>query len=96
MLADFDRIDPKMSTLEHLALAGVTRFAVNEQGVSLELAPRLAVNQASNQGAYEVAGLPLSAEPDLEPNTTPEYEGSGQSDALKQLRALNLMAYPGR
>lgn len=92
MLADFDRIDPKMSTLEHLALAGVTHFAVNEQGLSLELSPRLAVNQ----GVYEVAPLPSAATPDLEAIETPEYGESGQSDALKQLRALNLMAYPGR
>lgn len=88
-----------MSTLEHLALAGVTHFAVNEQGLSLELSPRLAVNQASNQGVYEVAPLPSAATPDLEAMEAmepPEYGESGQSDALKQLRALNLMAYPGR
>jgi hypothetical protein len=96
LLADFDRIDPKMSTLEHLALAGVTHFAVNDQGLSFELASRLAPNQASNQGAYEVAPLPSAATPDLEAIETPEYGESGQSDALKQLRALNLMAYPGR
>lgn len=91
MLAEFDQIDPKMSTLEHLALHNVKHFSFNDFGLTIEFQntkPAAESVAATNQ---QLVAVPLPVAPADAAVYEPEPE---LSELERTYKSLNLTTYP--